>query len=65
MLGGMTFHVLWHFGAGYAAYLNVLYLDYLRMYTVLHGGEQVEIRHVLFGWFVPYLYVSSLNEKGD
>jgi hypothetical protein len=65
-LGGMTLHVLWHFGAGYAAYLNVLYLEYLRLYKLCEH-ERVDIRYLLFGFLVPYLYATldDEDEKED
>ena len=55
---GMTFHVLWHFGAGFGGYLGLVALENCRVVAL---DMKSEIAYVL--GFVPY--VKLLDERQD
>ena len=55
---GMTFHVLWHFGAGFGGYLGLVSLENCRAVAL---NMKCEIAYVL--GIVPY--VKRLDEKRD
>jgi len=63
--GGATFHVLWHFGAAYGTYLEILLLVSLRILTVGQGRGQKrrpKINYILAGT-IPVIVIEAGAEK--
>ena len=58
--GGLSFHILWHIGAGFGTYLTILFLISLRMQT-LYGDEGKLV--YLFG-FCPVIERTNNKKKG-
>ena len=57
--GGLSFHILWHLGAGLGTYLTILFLISLRMKTLY--GEEGKLVYV-FG-FCPIIERTNNNKK--
>ena len=57
---GMTFHVIWHFGAGYGAYLGIVSLENCRARAL---GLPCRLEYIL--GCIPYMAVDEKATKGD
>jgi len=54
---GMTFHIIWHFGAGFGAYLGIVSMENCRCVAL---GKPCELRYI-FG-IIPYMKLIATSK---